>query len=128
MGVLRGLLEENETTTNAIKPWRVAVLEQGRRCHDGGKKDDKLLHWYTTAHNDNNNNNPRNTILRRAKLGKHRYITVPTGQGRGGTTRINAGLCCPSAAMSSTASTGLSWASVVCLSSRIVGRGTVPVA
>lgn len=86
MGVLRGLLQDNNDDKD---PWRIAVVEQGGRPQD---KKRQLVDWYTTAHS--NNNKDDSATLLRAKLGRDRYITVPTGKGRGGTTRINAGLCC----------------------------------
>lgn len=90
MGVLRAILEDYSYEEQSPRR-RIAVLEQGRdRQQERNNEDDKLVYWYAKAHAHDRNN----TQLWQARLGLHRYITVPAGKGRGGTTRINAGLCC----------------------------------
>eukprot|EP00977_Amphora_coffeiformis_P011864 scaffold2907_cov161-Amphora_coffeaeformis.AAC.10 len=81
MGCLYGLLEEAEKSPMG----RIAILESGPRASDN---HNQLQDWYSTAHS-----NKSCCLVGEAKLGSRR-VEIPQGRGRGGTTRINAGLCC----------------------------------
>lgn len=92
MGFLYGLLEDGMVPSRR----RIAILEQGvadpdvstsKTTRSCGRKE-LLVDWYATAHK-----NDGASRLGEASIGNRR-VKIPRGMGRGGTTRINAGLCC----------------------------------
>jgi choline dehydrogenase-like flavoprotein len=87
MGLLYGLLEPYKTSQDA--PPSVAIVERG----SGPPHDPTTIipsHWYEAA----NNESSRSVSIISSEIAG-REMKLPVGQGLGGTSNVNAGLCTP---------------------------------
>lgn len=96
MGLLLGLIEpfvENKEKRISI-PFSIAIIERGPEDNHHGEdaQQNNLCRWFEISHD---HSTPLVSLFETSLIETGRLVDIPVGQGIGGGSNVNAGLCMP---------------------------------